>query len=321
MASRTTTIVDHAPLTRAAIFAAYEQRAAAAAPCSDEDWRRDHMGASIIGHQCDRYLWLSFRWAAAENVEGRMLRLFETGKREESRVIENLRAIGCTVHDADDHGEQFRIAFADGHGGGSADCIIEGLPDGKEPTLGEIKTCNAKGFARLQEKGLRSAKPEHYTQMQLYMLHLGLDRGLYIAVCKDTDDIYLERIKRDDAHAGTQTGKALQIIQMAEPPAKLDKDFPPCVYVSKDGTRWPCKFYSLCHEQQMPERNCRTCISSTPVAEGKWSCDIHGELQPDIQRSGCADQCSIPSIVNAQVVSVEGRKVTYSFGGGAEVAE
>src|SRR5688572_4793950 len=63
---------------------------------------RWHLGASIIGHECSRYLWFSFRWCARDEGEatkrdanshanlGRKLRLFNRGHREEARFIEYL---------------------------------------------------------------------------------------------------------------------------------------------------------------------------------------------------------------------------------------
>ena len=56
-------------------------------------------------NDCDRAIWYAFRWAHPPTAyDGRMLRLFRTGDREEARLIEELRAIGCVVE-----GEQERI--------------------------------------------------------------------------------------------------------------------------------------------------------------------------------------------------------------------
>ena len=40
---------------------------------------RPHMGCSQLGHPCDRWLWLSFRWAVQSQFPGRILRLFRGG--------------------------------------------------------------------------------------------------------------------------------------------------------------------------------------------------------------------------------------------------
>ena len=37
---------------------------------------RPHMGVSLLGHHCDRWLWINFRWAVVEDFDGRILRLF-----------------------------------------------------------------------------------------------------------------------------------------------------------------------------------------------------------------------------------------------------
>ena len=59
---------------------------------------RPHMGASLLGHPCDRWLWLTFRWAVVEKFNGRMLRLFRRGQREEELIVSDLRAAGMEVH-------------------------------------------------------------------------------------------------------------------------------------------------------------------------------------------------------------------------------
>lgn len=58
--------------TPAMIYKAYEDEA--------ESGHRPHLGASLIGHHCERYLWLVFRWAKAKKFAGRMYRLFGTGQ-------------------------------------------------------------------------------------------------------------------------------------------------------------------------------------------------------------------------------------------------
>ena len=48
---------------------------------------RPYLGMSQIGHHCERYLWLSFRWCFDSYFEPRMLRLFARGHREENYSI------------------------------------------------------------------------------------------------------------------------------------------------------------------------------------------------------------------------------------------
>ena len=58
---------------------------------------RPHLGGSQIGNECSRALWYQFRHAWTPLFEGRLLRLFETGDREEDRIVSNLRAVGVKV--------------------------------------------------------------------------------------------------------------------------------------------------------------------------------------------------------------------------------
>ena len=66
----------------------YEKHAAAPRP---------HLGASTLGHHCDRWLWLSFRLAVIPKFPGRVLRLFERGQNEESVIVRNLKRIGIDI--------------------------------------------------------------------------------------------------------------------------------------------------------------------------------------------------------------------------------
>jgi hypothetical protein len=53
--------------TVTAIYAAYEAAA--------DNGYRAHLGASLIGTECERAIWYSFRWATRARHTGRLLRL------------------------------------------------------------------------------------------------------------------------------------------------------------------------------------------------------------------------------------------------------
>ena len=97
---------------------------------SDQDQApgRAHLGASIIGRECSRELWYTFRWVAKKLHQARILRLFSRGQNEEERFNEYLRQGGLTVWDTDpETGEQWRISDVHGHFGGSLDGVVLGL--------------------------------------------------------------------------------------------------------------------------------------------------------------------------------------------------
>lgn len=306
------------PTVADALHAAYVRHA--------EDWRRDHLGASLIGHKCDRFLWLSFRWALHPMHPGQRLRLFARGDREEAWIVEDLRDAGFEIRDRDPvTSEQFRIP-GPAHVGGSMDGLIRGVPEApKSWHVLEVKTHNRKSFEKLVEKGVKASKPEHWSQAQIYMIGLQVDgervdRALYIAVCKDDDRIYTERIVYEADKARAIKERADRIVDLAEPPKRLTPKYPPCVYTSQDGTRWPCQFFELCHGQKMPQRSCRTCAHARVEPQGSWRCSRYGgPLNAADQRLGCAQHSLIPSIVNADVCGVNDvtEKTVFQFADGS----
>lgn len=255
-----------------------------------ENGHRPHLGASVIGHECKRHLWNVFRWVKAPQFDGRMLRLFDTGKREEARVLDELRAIGCEVWDADENGQQFTVSAVRGHFGGSVDGVVQGLPEApKTPHLFECKTHKDKSFKTLAKSGI----PErHRWQMQAYMTLLGLSDAVYVAVNKDTDEIHVERVKSDPDLGARVLSTAEYVIDSPEPPVMLSDD--PEHFACK-----LCQFHPVCHGKTLPEVNCRTCAHSTPVDDGKWRCEHHGrEISTHEQRKGCQAHVYIPATVS-----------------------
>jgi len=147
---------------------------------------RTHLGASVIGDECARKIWYGFHWTTIPSFGGRILRLFNRGHLEEGRFIAALLAIGCQVYQQDENGKQFRISGVSGHFGGSGDGIATGVPDVDPslPVLLEFKTHNDKSYIKLAKEGVRSAKFEHYVQMQIYLRKMALTVALYMAVNK-----------------------------------------------------------------------------------------------------------------------------------------
>lgn len=61
------------------------------------DGPRSHLGASKIGENCSKALWIGFRWIAHKQADGSQYRLFQRGHFEEPRFIQYLEGIGCYV--------------------------------------------------------------------------------------------------------------------------------------------------------------------------------------------------------------------------------
>ena len=229
---------------------------------------RPHLGGSQIGNECNRALWYQFRHMDAPEFEGRMLRLFETGDREESRIVDNLRAVGVTVWEKDpDTGKQIRFTACDGHFALSLDGVGQGFKESSQPHILEFKTMSEKNFRAMEKDGLEKSKPVYWAQCQIGMHLADIDRCAFIAINKNTDEIYLERVKRDLAAGLALIAKAEAIIFTDKPPAKLNTD--PSFYLCRF-----CDFKHVCHQGKPPLVNCRTCAHSTPErgGDGAWSC-------------------------------------------------
>src|SRR5690606_33521849 len=274
------------------------------------DWRRAHLGASQIGKPCERALWYQFRWASAPQFDGRMLRLFDTGQREEARLIADLRSIGIEVHEVDEStGRQFEVSDHGGHFGGSLDGAGRGFRESSQWHVLEFKTSNAKRFEELKRQGVEKARPEHYAQMQVYMHLTGMQRAYYFAVCKDTDEIYGERVRYDATKALWRLERARRIIEAAAPPPRLSDD--PDYYLC----RW-CEHRAVCHGGHLPHVPCRTCVHATPELDGdrRWSCAFwKKDLTLNEQKRGCGQHLFIPGCTPWEVVDAnpEDNSITY----------
>ena len=269
-------------LTVSAIYDHYENTVT--------NFRRPHLGASRIGIPCFRALWYEFRWCLDPEFPGRILRLFETGHREEIRLLKNLKDIGISVQ-ADIAGKQISFKKFGGHFGGSVDGIGTGFLEApKAQHIIEVKTSNVKSFKDMQKRGIQLSKPVHYAQVCMYMHALSITRAFYFMICKDTDEIYQERVYENTEYATMLTEKAKQIIFTDTPPEKLENY----------ECRW-CPYHDLCSGKKLPLVSCRTCANATPELVGGWSCKHAIIMDLTEQQRGCENHIYIPALVPRMV--------------------
>lgn len=270
---------------------------------------RPHMGCSLLGHKCERWLWLNFRWAVVEKFDGRLLRLFRRGHNEEATIIADLRSIGVDIRSS-----QRRVDFG-GHVSGSLDGVIEkGVPDApKARHVAEFKTHSRKSFEDLLKHGVEKSKPMHYTQMQVYMHGTGIMRSLYVAICKDDDRLYTERVNYDKAvaEAAIERGKRIALSdRMPEPMPNGSRDWFECKF---------CPAHAFCwKEEPTKEVSCRTCAHATPLANSTWRCERHGAdgIPVEFQRKACDDHVIHPDLVPWKMEgSEDGLNVTWDING------
>lgn len=281
---------------------------------------RPHMGLSAAGNEDDRGLWLSFRWAFQEQFTGRILRLFRRGHLEEAVVVSDLQAIGCEVEYTGD--AQLHIDFGS-HVSGSCDGIIaSGLPEAPNTVhLLEIKTISKARFEQLDKHGVEKSTPEYYAQTQAYMFgltQLGLlgvdvERCFFIAVCKDDDRVYTERIKlnKDIARDAVARLQRIALSERIPEPVHVDPTFYKAkfspyyaVYFPKSAT--PDHMAKLVSQragdgiESKVGVNCRTCAHSTPTESSEWLCAIYDNQAIPLshQRLGCRAHVMHPDIMD-----------------------
>ena len=253
---------------------------------------RSHLGASLIGRECKRYLWYVFRWCLHEKTTGRQQRLFNRGHREEARFIEWLEGIGFKVwfenrdEGPNEKGEfqQYRISDVMGHFGGSLDGIAI-LPERygiEEPVLLEFKTNGTgAGFNKLADDGMPIAKPEHFAQTSTYGKKYNFRYCVYLNINKNDDSLHIEVVKLNHNLGEQMIMKAEQIIMSQTAPARLSDNptFHKCGY---------CHMKEVCHKGAVVEVNCRSCAFARPVENAEWFCEVHnGNIPKDFISKAC----------------------------------
>jgi hypothetical protein len=275
-----------------AIYAYHKKR-------GDSEKQRRYLGMSEIGGPCERKLWYSFRHCFQSSFDGRMRRLFETGQLAEARFVSELRAIGCTVYDVDESGRQFAFSDIGGHFAGHMDGCILGIP-GSEKTWAvlEFKTHGSKSYAKLVKEGVLHSKPQHYAQCQCYMNYSGMTRALYLAVNKDTDELYTERVHFDKLYYDTLIERANRVISSNALPERIStrEDWYECSWCDAHAVCWGSPGPAL----QVPALSCRQCCHATATMDGNaaWKCEkFRKGLSDSDQSRACSSHLTLPVLL------------------------
>ncbi len=265
---------------------------------------RPHLGASLIGRDCTQELWLSYHWATTKNFPAKVLRLFNRGHLEEARFLALLQIINVDVWYETEEGGQIRFSDIYGHFGSALDGIGRNIPDlpPDVPAYLEFKTHGEKSFNKVKKNGVRNEKMEHFAQVQICMHEMKLPTTLYMAVNKNTDELYAEIIDYDQEVAVKYLQRAEAIIFSIDGMSKIGSS------VSWYQCRF-CDQKKVCHGSTAPEINCRTCAHSAPTNTGEWTCARgYSNIQTDEAFVGCSQHVYNPYMLN---------KVQY-HGGSAE---
>jgi hypothetical protein len=242
---------------------------------SEAEPPRKYLGASQIGTKCVRRLFYDFRWCGGEKFDGRMLRLFARGNREEVEMVKLLRGIGLDVHTPNEGNKKdFQFFDLSQHFSGTCDGVVSTDVIGNgaelEYAILEGKTYATERFKKLKQTGVKESDPIYFSQLQVYMGELKLSWAMFFAVCKETDEIFIQWVPFDQTHFEVCLNKAELVINSESPPPKYSTD-------PQSFTCRYCPHNQICHANiplAQNLQNCRNCIHGHPAAEGSWVCGV-----------------------------------------------
>jgi len=140
-----------------------------------KDKAQHHFYISDAG-KCGRAIFFRFKKAPGEEIEPRVLRLFDHGDSIHRLIMKpllSMREIHVIASEVDIPPQELIR--------GRADAIVS---DGKELYVLDIKSINSMLF-----KNLAQPKEEHIDQIQLYLHYLDPKKGILLYVNKDTQEL------------------------------------------------------------------------------------------------------------------------------------
>lgn len=209
--------------------------------------KRNYIGASTIGHQCDRKIWLDYMGEEAEYPPKTLLN-FEIGKSLEKMILGVLSEcedfeveVGTESNNYLECSDKDIPEFK-----GHVDAILK-TPFEKKIIL-EIKTTKDSGFSRLMHKdlnkaGLKNWNMGYYTQLQSYMGMMNVPRAILIVINKDNSELYEEIIFFNAMFYEGIKAKARQILEAQTIPEKINKS--PLFTICHN-----CKYKRKCHYER-----------------------------------------------------------------------
>jgi hypothetical protein len=256
-----------------------------------DDGYRSHLGWSVIGHECSRYLYYHWHWFKKEVHKARNERIFEAGNNIETEIRSILKSRGAKFLDTVDvDGKQITVSDLNGHFGGSTDGVFIwpeiGLYDA---TILECKSSKTGApFNDLNKVGLALGKQRHFIQGCGYGAALGIKYGLYVCMNKNDSDIYCEVFEVDNTVAEQNKQKALYIITTEQMPVRI----------SNKRNFWKCNMCTMqgiCHDNERPIPNCRNCRNCKPIADGGFHCNHwNADIPKSALISGCSNHSFLP---------------------------
>ncbi len=268
---------------------------------------REYLGMSGIAHPCLRKPWFDWRWLSNVRHNATTLKRFEDGNLGEDIQAKRLRRVsGLTLITEDpETGRQIGYNDINGHFKGHFDGAVLGLlqangtwhvwehkqvGDKKQASLAKLKSEHG------EKAALQKWDEIYYGQAVLYMHYSGMTRHYLTCSTPGGRSTISVRTEADPTTAMRLIGRAANIINSTNPPNKISNnaDWFQCRM---------CDHARNCQGDGMPERHCRSCLSATPIADGKWYCEKRNhELSSKMQRAGCEQHRYLTGLVHGQQV-------------------
>lgn len=200
--------------------------------------RRTYLGASAIGHDCERQMLFELAGALREkSFKPETLRKFDLG-----HVLEELARgwfidAGFNLRQRDRQGKPYRYEQLDGKFKGHVDGVFLGGPAIEKlvyPALWEHKGVGNPTFSKIKREGLQKASPGYYAQIQIYMGYLGLDNCLFTVTAAEDGEQQHLLIPFDLDKAQYYSDRAVRVIKSLEAGVLLPKAY-------QDPAHWVCK--------------------------------------------------------------------------------
>ena len=270
---------------------------------------RHYLGMSIIGDECWRKLFYTYRSAQTREFNASGVRAIEDGYTQEAVMAKRLRMlpyIELYTEDPENPGQQIGFSLLLDHFRGHADGVIRGLLESpKTFHIWEHKSVNETKFNKLvalkKEKGEKQAlqewDPIYWNQAIIYMHCAQLTRHYLTVTTPGGRDYVSCRTEYNRSVAESIIAKAQSLIfDNWNIPARLSdkREFYLC--------KW-CEHQGICHDGDFPLVHCKTCRYLEPVKDGKWNCLKHEkEIIEDMLFQGCDYHIYNPALIAAKLV-------------------
>lgn len=203
--------------------------------------RRAYVGASGIGHECERSIQFEYAGAPRErDFDAAALRRFDSGHMGEELARCWFKDAGFElVQRSQKTGQRFRWVQMGDEISGEPDGVFIGgpnIPGVTWPAMWEHKYVGTKTFREVVKKGLKAARHGYWMQCQVNMAYLDLTASptVFTLTCGDDGQQEHLLIEYDAEGAQMTSDKAVRIVKATQAGELLPRPF-------KDRTHFICK--------------------------------------------------------------------------------